>query len=350
MKVNRKELVNALDFAMLGVSARGETLEQSDSFVFEEGRLVTFNDEIKTSAKSPLGDITVSVIAADFLKLLAKMPDEELDIKVLNTKVGNTSRGSEVHIIGKRRKAGVSCFEDIALPHDAVPKADKWKKVTDGVMGMIQHAANVCGRDITQELTLMVHVTPDIVEACDNYRLLRADIKTGFPNECLLPAASIGALNELDIRKVSLGEGWAHFKTASNQIISIRCSHEEYHKNIDHMLNMGECSNVSFPANLADILSRAAVMMDAEFTPSVTVKLTTGKLLLESRKTNGWYQEEKRIKYDGREIEFTVHPKFLKEMLERTRKAEISEDGGRMKITADNIQFLVALEVPADNA
>ncbi|NIP34439.1 MAG: hypothetical protein GWN12_05720, partial [Thermoplasmata archaeon] len=112
MKTNRETLLKALRFARLGTALRGETLEQSNAFVFVEDRLITFNDEIMTSSKSPL-DFTAAILADEMLKLIDKLPDEELDIEL---------EGEEVVLKGAKRTAGITSFKDIALPYDAVPK------------------------------------------------------------------------------------------------------------------------------------------------------------------------------------------------------------------------------------
>lgn len=342
MKVKREELLTALQFAKLGTSLRGEMLEQSNSFVFVDGNVVTFNDEIKTTSHSPLGDIEAAVIADDLLRLLEKLPDEEIEVGIKKGK-----KGHELSIKGKKRRAGVTCFAEITLPYDEIPKPEKWSKLGEGVVEMLQHASHICGNNITDELTTYVHVTPDYIEASDNRRLLRADMETGFPEECLLPAKSLKVISSVDIRRVSVGEGWVHFRASNKGIISIRCSHQKYHKDMDKVLNMGDNPQaISFPANLAELVGRAAVMLDTEGGGYIQVELDDGQLTLSSQRDTGWYAEDKRVKYSGTPLSFYIKPTFLQQLLERTRKAEVSEDGGKMKITADHIQFLTALVLP----
>jgi hypothetical protein len=332
MKINREMLLNALRFARLGAATRGETLEQSNSFVFVEDKLITFNDEIMTQSPSPL-DFTSAILADELLKIIDKMPDEELEVE---------SKGGEVHVKGAKRSAGITSFKEISLPYDAVPPPGKWSKLGDGVLNMLQQAARTCGRDVTQELTTLVHVTPKMVEACDNWRLFRADMETGFPEECLLPAASVLQIATLELKRVSINEGWAHFRTSAKQTISIRTSKEKYHSGLDDLLNIGESQEVNLPKNLSDIVSRTVVMMNAEEEPRVSIKLKPEQLTVESRKDTGWYRERKRIKYNGDEMEFEVNPKFLVELLQRTHKVHVSKRH-RIKLEADGVQFVVAL-------
>jgi len=334
MKVNRLELLESLQFSRLGVS-RNETLEQSNAFVFSEGEVITFNDEVMTCAPCVL-DFTAAVIADEFLKLMQKIPDDEIEVLL---------KDDEVVLKGKRKSAGVTCFSEILLPYDAVPGPKKWHDLVDGAVVTLVQASRTCGKDASQELTTMVHVTPDRIEACDNWRLFRMDHDTGFPEECLLPSESVRLLDGLGIEKVSLNGGWAHFKNEKNQVISIRSSNEKYHEGLDALLEMEDSSQVSLPANMADIISRVIVMMSSDEEPNVRIKLKSGLLVIESRKASGWYRERKKVKYSGEEMEFDINPKFLVELLKRTRKVEVSPSH-RMKIEVDGVQFVVALVKP----
>jgi len=337
MKINRETLLKSLRFARLGTAIRGETLEQSNAFVFVDGKLITFNDEVMTSSPSPL-EFTAAILADEFLKIIDKMPDEELDIEL---------KGEEVIIKGAKRMAGVTSFKDITLPYDAVPPPAKWSKLGDGVLKMLQQAARTCGRDVTQELTTLVHVTPEMVEACDNFRMFRAKMDTGIPEDCLLPAASVLQITPLDLKRVSFNEGWAHFRTSDKQVISIRTSKETYHKGLDALLDIGDAQDVSLPKNLSDIINRTVVMMSADDEPNVRIKLKPGLLIVESRKDSGWYRERKKIRYTGDEMEFDVNPKFLIEILQRTFKIQVSKSH-RIKLEADGVEFVVALVKSAD--
>ena len=194
----------------------------------------------------------------------------------------------------------------------------------------------------------MVHVTPDLVEACDNFRLFRATLPTGFTGEILLPASSLKTLAREDFKQVSLGEGWTHFKTAEGAEVSIRCSHENYHDSLDALLEEDGAEKVSLPANLGEIVSRAKVMQDPETDPQVGVKITPKELVLTSRKDTGWYKEKKRVKYDGPELEFLVNPEFLAEILELTRQVKIIGNQ-RIKLETDTIQFVAALVQSKDD-
>jgi len=334
MKVNRKKFIEALYFASLGVASRYETLEQSNCIIFAGSDLITFNDEIMTRSPSPLPEaITLAVLANELIKVVEGMPDDELEVNSTDT---------EMVIKGKRRSAGITAQAEINLPYDAVPAPGKWSKLAEEVSGHLQQAARTCGRNANEELSTMVHVSPDLVEACDNWRFYRASISTGFQDEILVPGASLLRLGKLKMKRVSISDGWIHFRTGAKQIVSVRCSYEPYHTELDQLLEMDGATEVKFPPNLNETITRTAIMIDAQDDPYVRVQLEDRQFVMEARKDVGWYRETRKIKYDGPDMIFDVQPVFLTEILQRARTVLIIPEV-KMKMEAEGIQFVVAL-------
>ncbi len=330
MKVQRDQLVSSLQEAAIGLSPSG-LLEQSDCFIFSGGRIITFNDEIMVSAKSVL-DLELAVPAADLLKLLSRWPDTEVEI---------TATGSELVLQGKKRKAGLACATEILLPFDSVPKAEQWSVVPEATNNALQQAARTCGKDQTLFLTTCVHVTSSIIEACDNHRLYRATGKTGFKSEVLLPASTLSQLSGKPIRKVSIVKGWTHFRLKSGVTVSLRCYQEKYHESMADILEMKDATEVTFPANVADLLSRAEVMLEKQYDSRVNIAIEKGQLVMTSRKDAGWYEERKKIRYSGQALRFGAHPQFLSDILKQARKVFITR--GKLKIEGDGQEFVVVL-------
>lgn len=335
MIIKRKELLDKLAEASIGLTSK-PILEQSDCFVFSEGQLLTFNDEILVRAKSPLEpDLTAAINANDLRAVLNKFPDEDVDV---------FQRDGELIIKAKRREAGISVAKEIVLPFADVPTTDKWAKLGEGVVPMLLQAARTCGQDASQFLTTCVHVTPDLVEACDNIRFFRATLPTQFPAEVLLPATCVAALDGFGLSKVSVGKGWAHFKLASGTQLTMRCSHETYHEGVADLLKIKNPEKVVLPDNLGDMVERSGVMSEGGHDARVGITISDGTLEITSRKETGWYRERKKLDYKGSPVSFDIHPKFLSEVLERTHT--ITVGSGRLKLEVDNIKFVVALAVP----
>ncbi len=331
MKVKREEFLALLTEATIGLSKK-EILEQSNCFIFHKGLVLTFNDEIFFSCESPL-DFDAIVPAEDLLKILTRLPDEEIDVRL---------ESNEMILEGKRRDVGITVEAELHLPFDAVPSPGKWLRLTPDLPGMLQQAARTCGSDETQYKTTCVHVTPDLVEASDNYRIFRADLQTGFNSEILIPASSINTLSKIILKRVNVGEGWVHFTTGARRLISIRCSHETYHEGIEEMLVV-EGTEISLPKNLGEMIGRAEVMNITGYDARISLTIHENLLQIMSQKDGGWFREKKRIKYSGERLRFDVHPQFMAEVLERTHKIIIGSS--KLKLEAEGIQFVVSLDM-----
>lgn len=332
MKISREKLLTTLKVASVGASLppRMVVLEQSDCFIFHEDSLVTFNDEIMARMPNPL-DFDMVVSAGDFMRVLEKMPDKEVEVYL---------KKGQVVVKGKRRSAGITVQSEIKLPFQDVPTPGKWFRVREGATGMLKQAGRTCGRDLSNPLTTVVHVTPKRIEATDNFRLFRATLRTGFREEVLIPSNAVAALETVPLIRVSVHKGWVHFKTAAKGVLSVRCQKDDY-VNLTNALKINEAEHVKLPGNLADIVERSNVMNEGN-DPVVKVAIENKLLTISTRKEVGWYKETKKIAYKGPALTFHVHPKFLSEVLQRTTEVSIGE--GKMKLEADGIEFVVALE------
>lgn len=328
MMIARGSLLEKLNDAFVGVSVK-ETLEQSNCFVFTGDRLIAFNGEVMAETKNPF-DFDAVVVANDFLNLISKIPDENLEI---------VKERNELIVKGHRRKSGVVCTNKITLPLEDIPDDVKWSRLQDGAITAIGQCATICGDDDAEYLATCVHITPNRVEGCDNYRILRIDAPTGFPSDVLIPATSVKSFKSLELTKVAVVDGWIKFRTINKATISVRASSENYLENIDDFLSMQKGESLTLPSNLGEIIERAEIFVSES---DISVRLRGGELIITTRKDSGWYKERKKIKYDGRQISFMVNPKFLIEILKRTRDVEV--DSRRIKITSGNTQFAALIE------
>lgn len=295
--------------------------------------MITFNGEILTRIPNPLPHVEGAVTAEDLHKVLNKFPDDEISVVL---------KADEIVVKGLRRSAGLKLQAKVSLPFANVPKPKKWRRVPEVLTGVMLQAARVCGRDETQPRTTEIHITEKVVEACDNFRMFRYKLDTRFTKECLIPATSIEAIGSLVFTHVCQDVGWIHFKTTSKHVVSVCCSKGKY-PNLTPLLKLNNPRKVVLPANLADILSRAEVMQESSLDSRVQITIANGRLTLKAQKDAGWFKEDKRVSYKGPALKFQVHPKFLMDVLEKTRSVKIADN--RMALEAKDVKFLVCLEV-----
>ena len=80
MKVKKSELVDALSKVKPGL-AKKEIVEQATHFIFSQGEIITFNDQI--SIMHPFDcDFDFSVKGEEFFKIVSGITEEEIDLSL----------------------------------------------------------------------------------------------------------------------------------------------------------------------------------------------------------------------------------------------------------------------------
>lgn len=337
MQVNRKEFLALLNRASIGLTPR-DVLEQSGSFVFDDGLLVTYNEDVCFRGKTPLRG-KFAIPADDFVRLLSKFDDEELEIDL---------KGDQIRIKGGGKVAGLSCFQEITLPFQDVPRGGDWHPLKKGVFQVLQQAARTCGRDYTRPQTTTVNVGPKIIQGFDNHRLLRAVMKTGFTAEVCVPAAALMGMAQMTIVSVDVGKGWAHFLAENGEEISVHCIYEKYIEGLEKIPELDHPKKIRLPSNMAESVVRAGIMTEDGYDSRLHVEISEGRLILKAQKGSGWYRESRRVSYDGPALAFDVHPEVFADIVALAREALVTAD--RMKIEQDSVCYVIALMKATETA
>jgi len=336
MKIDKGTLMNALEIVKPGL-ASNELIEQSTSFAFMNGRVVTYNDEISISHPIADMDITGAIKAEELYKLLGKIKKDTIQIAITDT---------ELRINAGKSKAGLTLQQTIKLPLEELGDLGKWRKIPEKLMLAIATTIFSCSTNSATPKMTCIHVTKEgEVESCDNYRLTQFHTGQKLPiASFLLPASSAKALIGYSVTHISEGQGWVHFKTAEDTIFSCRIFEDDY-PDLTAPLTV-EGISLQFPKSLKEVLDRAAVFAKREDTAddSVQVDLSAdGTLKIGSKDITGWFEESTTIKgYAGDPISFTVNPTFLASLLSKDVPCVVSPN--RIKFMGDDWEHVVALQ------
>ena len=331
MRVSRTEFLRVLESVSPGLSPR-EVTEQSSCFVFDQGRVLTFNDEVCASRVSPVPDLVGAVSAKPLMLLLDKLPEDEIDI---------TAGDGEVYVKGTGRRAGITMENEIRSAGGSVEKPGDWKPLDPDFGAAVGVVADCCSRNEEMFVLTCVHIAPDFLEACDNSQVIRYPIKTDVGQDVLIRQASLRSIRGLDMTEFSETEGWFHFRNPAGLVISCRRWVDTYPDLSDFMVDE-EAKPLTLPAGLAEAVGKAEVFssLNSE-TPNVVVDIQPGKLLLEGRGAVGWYQEKKTIVYNGRPLRFSIAPKLLVDVLKRSNDCKIS--ASRLIVETGKYRFVSCL-------
>lgn len=334
MKINKTELQHALEIVKPGL-ANKEMIEQSTSFAFIKGKVITYNDEISISHPIKGIDIEGAIQADELYGLLGKLKQEEIDISI---------EGNELILQAGRTKAGISLQEEITLPlTDEIKERSKWKEILPDFIKAMEFTVSSCSNDMSYPVLTCLHINETgFIEASDNFRMAKYDLKKKLPiHTFLLPAISVLQVLKLNPTQIAEGKGWVHFQTEEKTIISCRILEDKFPDTNKFYDVQG--MTFDFPKSTLEALERASVFAkrDYLFDERIEIHIEDKKLLIKSKSDSGWFEEKLNIRYTGKPIIFAVTPHLLKDILIKTNTCLLSKT--MLKFACENWQYVSAL-------
>ncbi len=317
MIINRIKLLKSLETVAPGLakSSREQQVEQGECFVFQNGKAITFNDEVSCSTKCPIG-IEGAVPAKPLLDLLRKLEEDQIDLSL-------TEKG--LSIKGKGRRANIRIEKEIVLPVECVEDAEEWQPLPEDFAEAIKIVASCCSSDKEQFLLTCVNVTPSCLEASDNFQACRFSLDMPIEKSTLVRKDSLAKAAGLGMMEIGESENWLHFRNSNGLVLSCRRYMEQYY-NLDAPLSVsGE--EAELPKDIQDILAKCAIFSNEDTVTGglVDIELKSGMMRIWGRGPSGWFNETKKIVYDGKPMKFSINPKLLLEVVKHTDQCEIGK-------------------------
>ncbi len=321
MQINKNQLSYALERVKPGLASK-EIIEQSTSFAFLDGRVITYNDELHLS--HPVEGLQLEgAIQADVLyKFLSKIKKDDIEVE---------TKGSEIVFVSGRTRAGITMIAEVKLPlKEDVSQRGKWKDLPENFSKLVGFAMTSCSKNMSTPVLTCVSVKKSgLVYATDQYRITKCDMKTDMPvKDFLLPASSAVEVVKLNPDKIAEGKGWIHFQNEEGTIISCRIMEESYPEIDKHLVVKGE--KIVLPKTINEVLDRAMVFAkrDHMLDEMVTITIADKKFIISSKGEggSGWFEEDVNFKYDGKPVAFGITPYLLKGILTETQACVLSKD------------------------
>lgn len=331
MRYDREELLRHLEAVVPGLATK-EAVEQSSCFVFKEGRVITFNDEIACSIECDIG-VEGAVAAKPLLDLLNKMAETVVDISVSPDK-------PELLVKGKRRRAGFTFEAEIVLPVQSVEPPKKWSDLGGEFTDAVSVVQQCASKDQNNFHLTCIHMTPDYVEACDNFQVARYPVDTGLSEPCLVKRDSLKHLVGLGMTEVSEGKTWVHYRNPAGLVVSVRREKLDFVET-DPILDVTG-TLTTLPGGLSEAVEKAEIFSGENSENNVViVELKPGQLRLRGIGASGWYEERKDVKWDGEAMAFNIAPKLLADITARTNDCYLAP--GRLKIDGGKFIYVTCL-------
>lgn len=328
--------MEALAIVQPGLATK-EIIEQSTSFAFVDGCVVTYNDEISIRHPVPNLELEGAIKASEFYKLLEKLNKDEIDMDV---------DGAEVRLKCGRTKATFTLKEKVVLPISEVGEIKQWQVVPEKFVEAISFCIFSCSKQMTTPVLTCVHVDTENnwAESSDNYRLTKHTFPSGLDiPKFLLPYESAMVLSTYGpaITHVSEGEGWIHFRMGTGTIFSARVFDDKYPDTSMFYEVSGQ--DLQLPKTLGDILERAEIFSKRAHVLDeyVTIDMANNQIGVQATSEVGSFHESANTKYGDNPISFSINPGFLKLIVEQVRSCKLDVD--KLKFSAEDWEHVIAL-------
>lgn len=333
--MDRQQFISLLESVSPGL-ARKVIVEQSDTFIFQDGQVSTYNGEICVRAPLPedLKFLEGAIPGKELYDLLRSLPADELDIKETKKEL-KISGGSK-----KKFSAGIK-RHTVEVVID-VPQPKKWEELPEKFTQAVSACLFSVSSDMTRPLLTCVHVAPDYAESCDDYRATRVPLEGGPNPNLLIPGRYAQYLVDYSVTALARSRGWLHFKTGDGVVFSCRTYEGDY-PNISSVV-CAEGSPVTIPQKgVLDLLLSANVFARGDHKLDDTVRLTfdSGVLYVRGQSASGWFEGSHKVRYKGDPIAAEINPHMLVDILERSSKARICPRA----IVFENDQFVHAVQI-----
>lgn len=329
---NRVALYNALAIVAPGLAPGRETCEQSSCYVFQDGWVFTFNEEIACRAPLDFDGVAGAVPSKGVLDMLDKLPDDNLTIHN-----GDTT----LVLQGPARRLTLHKQAEIVLPTHLVEMPDEFLPLPPGLVDGCVIAAGCTKKDSDKFIAQCVHLGPDYVEACDNEQLSRIAVP-GLGCDLLVRGATIRRIGEMHFTHWALTANWVHFTNAANAIFSCRTHQREY-IDLNGLLDADPGAPLALPAGLQEIIARANVMsMLAVGDDVITVEIKSNRLKVTGEGASGKFEEFVPVQYTGPDIGFVSSPALLAELAKAHSQVFLSS--GRLCVRSGGMTYITSVK------
>lgn len=336
MTLTANNIFDTLNQLKAGLTQR-EEIEQSSCIVFQDGKAMTFNDEVFCHAPSPFPSEVIGAIPGlSMLTMLQELGNQPMTVSSHDRTLIFRSRSERIGLT----------FKPVALriPEDE-PKV--WQPLPSDFSDALRAVLPCVDKDQSNYDGAYVHLHPDYFEACNNSHAVRYPIAIGIRNPCLVSGKGLKSVVKLNPVEFSATEGWLHFRNAASTTIACRCDNATEYVSLDKVFDTSEGHRVTFPLGVAAAAHKARLIQKSSFSPfdedEVLVELRRGSLRLVGEGSRGWYSHEFKANYDGPDRSFSICPEFLAQIVSRVSGCEMTISADSLRIQTANFTYVVAI-------
>jgi hypothetical protein len=308
MNINRSELLAVLKSVLPGTDSSVTILEGSDSIIFSDGNIYSYNDTISISIPFPFkdkdgNDISGAVKAKEFYDVISKLSSET--IKLI------PKSDSWIISSGKNIKTEFVLLESNIMQNikNIFPAKIKWSAIPEKFIDGISY----CSFSGNRSQLAGIFVSNNIVTSTNEIRINWYTMESNINGAFWISDYAVSELLKLDkITKYCISDAWIHFKTEKGITFSCkRLAQEKYPFEKMKVLiennkkEKGDISN-ELPSELNGAIDRAsALSQNIESFDTVKLTITNEGIEVFSKRPSGKYTEN--VEW-GKVLKISIEP------------------------------------------
>lgn len=321
MKINVKDLVEALSIVRPAVLNKGTLVEQANHYLFTGDEVVSYNDVI--SIRTPFGSDFKGSVKANLLDaVLREIDNEEVVFSLVESKFV---------IKSKQIKSELSVLTHLDLLDQLPSVGTKWIDIPEGFIKGISLCRFSASKDMTQPILSCVGIDGGNIFSSDDVRISWAVFKGKKKEKFLIPASAVDELVKFSIFKYQIEESWIHFKTDKGAVFSSRRVEGKYPDPSKFFDVQGV--EINFPTELKEVVDSIGRFSEGKlvFDNLISLSLDKNFIVCKADFSEGFV--EKKIEIGKKSlvrtpIEFKINPYFLSEVLEKSTKFVLGKSVG----------------------
>lgn len=324
MIIQKKELLESLKMCMPGIESGSNTIQGADSFIFHNGKIFTYNDNISVTV--PINQeglleegIEGAVKAEEFFKIISKFPSDEIKFSV-------TEDGTWLLKCGKA-KANFTLldFDFESRINTIAPDKKGWIDLSeDFVLGI-----GSCKMSTNKTQMSGIYFSGNDVVSTDGNQMNSYIMKeTELPDFWISDNSANELLKLKKLIAMQIQGPWVHFKAEDGTIFSIKTLQGNYpYKTIKNIIDTSDPEkailHAKFPKELFNAIDRAvSFSIDISEHSAVRLLISKEKIEVSSERNSGKYNEkvswEENIDSDFEPFTVYVDAQMMEFVAQRT--------------------------------
>ena len=325
MIIQKKDLLEVLKICMPGIETGSATLQGADTFIFHDGKIFTYNDNISVVVPVDQGGLLEEGIegcikAEEFFKIVSKFPSDEIKFTV-------TENNTWLLKCGKAKAEMTLLDFDFKNRLDNIkPDDEKWVKIDDDfIFGL-----GTCKMSVNKTQLSGLYVEgKDIISTDGNQMNCYTMKNTELPKFWISDNSANELLKLNKLIEMQIQGTWVHFKAENGTIFSIKTLQADVfpYAKIKAIIDTSSPDksqlHSKFPKEMFSAIDRAvSFSIDISEHSAVRLVISKEKIEVSAERNAGKYSEkvnwEEEIKEEFEPFTVYVDAQMMEFVAQRT--------------------------------